>query len=297
MDDAIERQRTQGDMTATLAARLAGEVRLGSTAAVSAATTSPPSAAVILEDVAVSFGDQVAVRNTTMSLAANRVTALVGPSGCGKTSILRAVNRLHDHTGGTVSGTIRLGDLDVYAPGTSPELVRSKVGMVFQRPNPFPTMSIFDNVVSGLRFNGVRSKALLAEAGEAALRHAALWDIVKDRLRDPAIRLSGGQQQRLCIARALAVEPDLLLMDEPCSALDPVATGKIEALIAELAEHLTVVLVTHNMFQAARVSDDTAVFLLGDDRVGELVEFGPTADVFGSPRDERTRAYVTGHIG
>jgi phosphate transport system ATP-binding protein len=297
MDDAIERKRTQGDMTATLAARLAGEVRLGSTAAVSAATTSPASAAVILEDVAVSFGDQVAVRNTTMSLAANRVTALVGPSGCGKTSILRAVNRLHDHTGGTVSGTIRLGDLDVYAPGTSPELVRSKVGMVFQRPNPFPTMSIFDNVVSGLRFNGVRSKALLAEAGEAALRHAALWDIVKDRLRDPAIRLSGGQQQRLCIARALAVEPDLLLMDEPCSALDPVATGKIEALIAELAEHLTVVLVTHNMFQAARVSDDTAVFLLGDDRVGELVEFGPTTDVFGSPRDERTRAYVTGHIG
>jgi phosphate transport system ATP-binding protein len=283
------------DTTASLTATLAGKARHGHGA--SHGATVPAIAAVTLDDVAVSFGAHVAVRNTTLTLAANRVTALVGPSGCGKTSILRAVNRLHDHAGGTVTGTVRLGDLDVYAPGTSPELVRSKVGMVFQRPNPFPTMSIFDNVVAGLRFNGVRSKALLAEAGEAALRHAALWDIVKDRLREPAVRLSGGQQQRLCIARALAVEPEVLLMDEPCSALDPVATGKIEALIAELARHLTVVLVTHNMFQAARVSDDTAVFLLGDDRVGELVEFGRTTEVFGSPTDERTRAYVTGHIG
>jgi phosphate transport system ATP-binding protein len=158
-------------------------------------------------------------------------------------------------------------------------------------------MSIFDNVVSGLRFNGVRSKSVLAEAGEAALHQAALWDIVKDRLRDPAVRLSGGQQQRLCIARALAVEPEVILMDEPCSALDPVATGKIEALITDLAAHVTVVLVTHNMFQAARVSDETAVFLLGDDRVGELVEVGPTVDVFSKPKDERTQAYVTGHIG
>ena len=281
------------DSTATLTARLAGELR-GEPAT---SASSAGGAAVALRDVAVRFGDHVAVRDATFTMGANRVTALVGPSGCGKTSILRAVNRLHDHTGGTVSGTVRLGELDVYSAGTSAEMVRSRVGMVFQRPNPFPTMSIFDNVVAGLRFNGVRSKSLLAEAGEAALRHAALWDIAKDRLQDPAVRLSGGQQQRLCIARALAVEPEVLLMDEPCSALDPVATGKIEDLISELAAHLTVVLVTHNMFQAARVSDDTAVFLLGEDRVGELVEFGPTADVFGQPKDERTKAYVTGHIG
>jgi phosphate transport system ATP-binding protein len=291
------------DVTATTAARLADEIRRRQSAASAVAPTAghpagdAPAPAVTLRDVAVTFGDHVAVRNVTVALASHRVTALVGPSGCGKTSILRAINRLHDHTGGTVTGTVRLGDLDVYRQGTSPELVRSRVGMVFQRPNPFPTMSIFDNVVSGLRFNGVRSKTLLAEAGEAALRHAALWDIVKDRLREPAIRLSGGQQQRLCIARALAVEPEILLMDEPCSALDPVATAKIEALITELAAHLTVALVTHNMFQAARVSDDTAVFLLGEDRVGELVEVGPTADIFRSPHDDRTRAYVTGHIG
>ncbi len=294
------------ETTGTLAARLADEVQRSQAPGRHAgadvvpgsdpASTAGPSA-VTLTGVAVSFGGNPAVRKTTLAMARNRVTALVGPSGCGKTSILRAINRLHDHTGGTVTGTIRLGDLDVYAPDTQPELVRSRVGMVFQRPNPFPTMSIFDNVVSGLRFNGVRSKSLLTEAGEAALRQSALWDIVKDRLREPAVRLSGGQQQRLCIARALAVEPEVLLMDEPCSALDPIATGKIEALISELSAHVTVVMVTHNMFQAARVSDDTAVFLLGDDRVGELVEFGPTAEVFGSPRDERTQAYVTGHIG
>jgi phosphate transport system ATP-binding protein len=285
-------------MTDALSARLAYEVRghqAGGTGASATVPVGPP--AVALTSVSVSFGANVAVRNATFEMATNRVTALVGPSGCGKTSILRAINRLHDRTGGVVTGSIHLGDLDVYAPETQPELVRSRVGMVFQRPNPFPTMSIFDNVVSGLRFNGVRSKSLLAEAGEAALRQAALWDLVKDRLREPAVKLSGGQQQRLCIARALAVEPEVLLMDEPCSALDPIATGKIEALITELSAHVTVVLVTHNMFQAARVSDDTAVFLLGDDRVGELVEVGPTAEVFGSPKDARTRAYVTGHIG
>ena len=291
----------KADMTATLAASLADEIHHGHAAEAqsrgSSTAPSPSSSAVTLDDVSVSFGGKVAVRNATLDLATKRVTALVGPSGCGKTSILRAINRLHDHTGGTVTGTIRLGDLDVYATDTQPELVRSRVGMVFQRPNPFPTMSIFDNVVSGLRFNGVRSKSLLADAGEAALRQAALWDIVKDRLRDPAIKLSGGQQQRLCIARALAVEPEVLLMDEPCSALDPIATAKIEALITELSAHVTVVLVTHNMFQAARVSDETAVFLLGEDRVGELVEVGPTTEVFGSPTDERTQAYVTGHIG
>jgi phosphate transport system ATP-binding protein len=253
--------------------------------------------AVTLEDLKVSFGDHIAVRNVTLSLPARQVTALVGPSGCGKTTVLRAINRLHDHTGGLVEGTVRLGDIDVYAPDTDPELVRARVGMVFQRPNPFPTMSILENVTSGLRFNGIRNRVMLREAAESALRHAALWDIVKDRLNQTALRLSGGQQQRLCIARALAIEPDVLLMDEPCSALDPVATAKIEDLITNLAAEVTIVLVTHNMFQAARVSDNAAVFLLDDDRVGELVEVGPTVEIFDSPRNERTKQYVTGHVG
>jgi phosphate transport system ATP-binding protein len=254
-------------------------------------------AAVTLEDVSISFGDHIAVRNVTLQMPAHQVTALVGPSGCGKTSVLRAVNRLHDHTGGAVRGTVRLGSLDVYGPDVQPEVLRSRIGMVFQRPNPFPTMSIFDNVISGLRFNGVHNKRLLREMGIAALHNAALWDIVKDRLSQPAVRLSGGQQQRLCIARALAIEPEVLLMDEPCSALDPVATAKIEDLIRHLSGEVTIALVTHNMFQAARVSDNVAVFLLGDDRVGELVEVGPTDRVFDTPNDARTKAYVTGHVG
>ena len=219
-----------------------------------------------LRDVSVSFGKHRVVRDVTLDLVPNRVTALVGPSGCGKTTILRAINRLHDDTGGKVTGQVLVGDLDVYARDTQAELVRSRVGMVFQRPNPFPTMSIFDNVVAGLRLNGVRSKAVLREAAEAALHHAALWDLVKDRLHSPAVRLSGGQQQRLCIARALAVEPEVLLMDEPCSSLDPIATAKIEELITHLATDVTIGLVTHNMFQATRVSDYTAFFLLGEDR-------------------------------
>jgi phosphate transport system ATP-binding protein len=258
----------------------------------SPSTVDPP--ALTLEEVSVTFGAQVAIRNVSLQLPANHVTAIVGPSGCGKTALLRAINRMHDHTGGVVTGRIALGDLDVYGPGVRPELVRSRIGMVFQRPNPFPTMSIFDNAVSGLRLNGVRNKRLLREAAESALHHAALWDLVRDRLNEPAVRLSGGQQQRLCIARALAVEPDLLLMDEPTSALDPVATGKIEDLISKLAPHITIALVTHDMFQAARVSDQAAVFLMGDDRVGELVEAGPSGEVFNAPKDQRTKSYVSG---
>jgi len=253
--------------------------------------------AMSLKDVSVRFGNFTAVRGVTFPLATNRVTALVGPSGCGKTTILRALNRMHDRTGGVVTGGIRLGDLDVYAPGTQPELVRSKIGMVFQRPNPFPTMSVMENVTAGLRFNGVHDKRVLSEAAEAALRHAALWDTVRHRLNEPAIKLSGGQQQRLCIARALAVEPEVLLMDEPCSALDPVSTAQIEELIVKLSSQLSIGLVTHNMFQATRVSDFTAVFLLGSDNTGELVEFGPTKQVFESPSDPRTEAYVTGKVG
>ena len=253
------------------------------------------SPAVRMRDVSVSFKHHVAVRNVSLDLPPNKVTALVGPSGCGKTSILRAINRLHDETGGTVEGSIVVGDLDVYQ--SRPELVRGKVGMVFQRPNPFPTMSIYENVVSGLRFAGIRERSMLRHAAESALRHAALWDIVKDRLHEPAVRLSGGQQQRLCIARALAVEPEVLLLDEPCSALDPIATAKVEDLITSLAEELTICLVTHNMFQARRVSDVTAVFLMDDDRVGTLVEHGPTAAIFESPSDPRTAAYVHGEVG
>jgi len=290
-------------MTSTLPAsdsELTGRpttVRLSAEAAALKGSRRSEAPAITLENVRVTFGDHVAVRNVSLDLPDRQVTALIGPSGCGKTTLLRAINRLHDHTGGRVEGSIRLGDLDVYAPGTRPELVRTRVGMVFQRPNPFPTMSIYDNVISGLRLNGVHRKALLHEAAESALRHAALWDIVKDRLHQPAVRLSGGQQQRLCIARALAVEPEVLLMDEPCSALDPIATAKIEDLITRLAPEVTIVLVTHNMFQASRVASRTAVFLLGEDRVGELVEVGPTAGIFGNPRDPRTRAYVTGRVG
>jgi phosphate transport system ATP-binding protein len=260
--------------------------------------SSDTTAAVSLRGVNVSFAKHTVVRDVTLDLVRNRVTALVGPSGCGKTTILRTINRLHDDTGGKVTGQVLVGDLDVYARDTQAELVRSRVGMVFQRPNPFPTMSIFDNVVAGLRLNGVRSKAVLREAAEAALHHAALWDLVKDRLSSPAVKLSGGQQQRLCIARALAVEPEVLLMDEPCSSLDPIATAKIEELITHLATDVTIGLVTHNMFQATRVSDYTAFFLLGEDRAtGELVEYGATKMIFDAPHDPRTRAYVSGEVG
>jgi phosphate transport system ATP-binding protein len=261
------------------------------------AQSAPEGAVLTLADVSVAFGAHTAVRNVTLTIPARQVTALVGPSGCGKTTLLRAINRMHDHTGGKVSGTICLGDLDLYSPDARPELIRSRIGMVFQRPNPFPTMSIYDNAVAGLRLNGLRSKKLLRQAAEAALHQAALWDVVKDRLHEPATRLSGGQQQRLCVARALAVQPDVLLMDEPCSALDPIATAKIEELITRLAHDTTIVLVTHNMFQAARVSQQAAVFLLGDDRIGELAETGPTSTIFDNPRDPRTREYVAGHIG
>ena len=257
---------------------------------------------VSLEHVTVRYGKvenakQVAVRDVSLVLPKNQVTALLGPSGCGKTTILRSINRLHDHTTGRVTGVIRIGDLDVYAKDTQPEIVRTRVGMVFQRPNLFPTLSIFDNVVAGLRMNGVKKREFLREAAEAALRQAALWNSVKDRLGLPAVRLSGGQQQRLCIARALAGEPEVLLLDEPCSALDPLASAQIEELIVALSSHVTIALVTHNLFQATRISHRTAVFLLDDQGSGTLVEDGPTVDVFSSPRDPRTLAYVTGTIG
>ncbi len=251
-----------------------------------------------LADVAVAFGGRTAVRDVTFDVHAGEVTALIGPSGSGKTTLLRALNRMHDTVRtAAVTGTVRLGDLDVYAPSTDPTLLRSRVGMVFQRPNPFPTMSIYENAVAGLKFNGVRKKSLLDEAAESALIGAALWDSVKDRMKAHASTLSGGEQQRLCIARALAVEPEVLLMDEPTSALDPIATKRIEELVVELKDRVTIIIVTHNMQQAMRVSDRCAFLLMGEDKAGELIEFGPTATLFSEPTDPRTLDYVNGRFG
>jgi phosphate transport system ATP-binding protein len=254
--------------------------------------------AMSLVDVAVSFKGRTAVRDVTFDVVANRVTSLIGPSGSGKTTLLRALNRLHDLTkGAEVTGDIRLGDLSVYHGNLPTTLLRSRIGMVFQRPNPFPTMSIYDNAVSGLRFNGVRKKALLDDAAESALMAAALWDSVSNRLKAHAVTLSGGEQQRLCIARALAVEPEILLMDEPTSSLDPISTQAIESLMGELKNRVTIIIVTHNMQQALRVSDDCAFLLMGSDRAGELIEFGPTQKIFNDPDDERTLNYIEGRFG
>jgi phosphate transport system ATP-binding protein len=249
--------------------------------------------ALTVRNLSVYFGKNAAVKNVSLDIAARAVTAIIGPSGCGKSTFLRALNRMHElNPDARVEGEIRLFGEDIYARRVEPVVVRRRIGMVFQKSNPFPTMSIAENVTVGLRLNGVRNKKILAERTERALRMAALWDEVKDRLHAPAISLSGGQQQRLCIARALAVEPEVLLMDEPASALDPLATAKIEELILELKKDYTIVIVTHNMQQAARASDYTAFFYLG-----ELVEFGPTAKIFASPKQKRTEDYVTGRFG
>jgi phosphate transport system ATP-binding protein len=283
------------DTTSAVAARIQQEVLAQGPGAVGLLEGAP--AAVTLTNVAVDFGSAHAVRRVSFPLVANRVTALVGPSGCGKTTVLRAINRMHDRSGGKVSGSIRLGDMEIYGHNAQPEIIRSRIGMVFQRPNPFPTMSIFDNVTSGLRFNGIRNKKVLAEAAESALRSAALWDTVKDRLDQPAVRLSGGQQQRLCIARALAVKPNVLLMDEPCSALDPTSTRRVEETIAELRSEITIVIVTHNMQQAVRVSQQAAFFLAEQDAPDAVVEQGLTKALFDNPVDPRTADYVNGRFG
>jgi phosphate transport system ATP-binding protein len=259
----------------------------------------PASEAVMrLDDVTVAFAGRKAVRGVTFDVHDGEITALIGPSGSGKTTLLRALNRMHDSVrSAAVTGSVKLGDTDVYASSTDATLLRSRVGMVFQRPNPFPTMSIYENAVAGLRFNGVRKKALLDEAAESALVGAALWDSVRDRLKAHASTLSGGEQQRLCIARALAVEPEVLLMDEPTSALDPIATKRIEELVGELKHRVTIIIVTHNMQQAMRVSDRCAFLLMGEDKAGELIEFGPTAKLFSEPTDPRTLDYVNGRFG
>jgi phosphate transport system ATP-binding protein len=245
------------------------------------------------------YGAQQALDAVSLVVEPKRVTALIGPSGCGKSTFIRVLNRMHEVVpGARHTGQVLLEGEDIYGPAVDPVAVRRSIGMVFQRPNPFPAMSIRDNVVAGLRLNGVRDRARLEEVVERSLRRAGLWEEVRDRLRRPGGSLSGGQQQRLCIARAVAVEPEVLLMDEPCSALDPVSTLKIEDLISELKDHYAIVIVTHNMQQAARVSDTTAFFNLdGPGQPGRLVECGPTTKIFTRPDNERTEAYITGRFG
>jgi phosphate transport system ATP-binding protein len=238
------------------------------------------------------YGTKMALKDVSMSVPKHRVTAYIGPSGCGKSTLLRCLNRMNDLIDGVrIEGTVRIGGVDVYDPALDVTELRKRVGMVFQKSNPFPK-SIYENVAYGPRILGVKNRGDLDGIVERSLRAAALWDEVNDRLGDSALGLSGGQQQRLCIARAIAVEPDVLLMDEPCSALDPIATAKIEDLMLDLKNSYTIVIVTHNMQQAARVSDYTGFMLLG-----ELVEFGVTRELFTSPRDKRTEDYITGRFG
>ena len=239
------------------------------------------------------FGARQVLMHVSLRAPSNAVTALIGPSGCGKSTFVRCINRMHEVVpGARSSGQVLLNGDDLYGPGVDPVMVRRRIGMVFQKPNPFPTMSVFDNVAAGLRLAGIRDKNLLHDVVERALRQAALWDEVKDELYKSGSSLSGGQQQRLCIARAVAVQPEVLLMDEPCSALDPIATARIEELILDLKKDLTIVIVTHNMQQAARVSEWTGFFLLG-----ELIEIGATRDLFTHPREQKTEDYITGRFG
>jgi phosphate transport system ATP-binding protein len=254
--------------------------------------------ALSVRDLNVFYGSFRAVRDVSLDIRPHAVTAFIGPSGCGKTTFLRTLNRMHEVIpGARVEGEVLLDGTSVYEPEIDPVQLRRVVGMVFQRPNPFPTMSIYDNVVAGLRLTGRHSKAELDGVVEESLHRAALWDEVKDKLRQSGLSLSGGQQQRLCIARALAVEPEVILMDEPCSALDPIATLRIEELIAELKQNYTIVIVTHNMQQASRVSDHTAFFTMGDERAGYLVEMGETVQIFTNPRERLTEDYVSGRFG
>ncbi len=252
-----------------------------------------------VRNVSAWYGEHKAIRAISLSIVPQRVTAIIGPSGCGKSTLLRTLNRMHEVTSGSprVEGQVLLDGQAIYAPGVDPVRVRRLIGMVFQKPNPFPMMSVYDNVAAGLRLNGLARGHELDEIVERSLRAAALWEEVKDKLKKSGASLSGGQQQRLCIARTLAVEPEVVLMDEPCSALDPIATYKIEQLMVELKQRYTIVIVTHNMQQASRVSDYTAFMLAGEERVGELIEMGETRQIFTNPRDKRTEDYITGRFG
>ena len=245
-----------------------------------------------VDDLCLWYGQTQALKNVNITIPEKSITALIGPSGCGKSTFLKTLDRMNDLVPGVrITGEVRYQGQDIFAPSVDVNHLRKEIGMVFQKPNPFP-MSIYDNIAYGPRTHGVRNKAKLDDIVEQSLRGAAIWDEVKDRLKKSALGLSGGQQQRLCIARALAVEPRVLLMDEPTSALDPISTSKIEELAMELKERYTIIIVTHNMQQAARISDQTAFFLLG-----ELVEYGETEQIFAQPRDKRTEDYITGRFG
>ena len=262
----------------------------------------PPKTVFDLQDLEVHYGSFRAVREVNLQIAKNEITAFIGPSGCGKTTVLRCLNRMNDVIpSARVGGKVLYHGVDLYGPGVSATEVRRRIGMVFQRPNPFPK-SIYDNVAFGPRVNGIKSKSELDDIVEESLRGAALWDEVSSRLKTSALGMSGGQQQRLCIARAIAVQPDVILMDEPCSALDPIATARIEDLMQDIKSRFTIVIVTHNMQQAGRVSDRTAFFTTevnpnSDRRTGVLVEYDKTTTIFSKPADERTEAYVSGRFG
>jgi phosphate transport system ATP-binding protein len=246
-----------------------------------------------IQNVDAWFGKKHAVKGVSLDVKENSVTAFIGPSGCGKTTLLRCINRMHEMTpNARAEGSVVLDGLDVYDKSSDPAMVKRRIGMVFQKPNPFPTMSIHDNVAAGLKLNGIRDKKLINDVVEQSLKGAALWDEVKNDLHMPGMGLSGGQQQRLCLARALAMQPEILLMDEPTSALDPIASSKIEELVQQLKEHLTIIIVTHNMQQAARVSEQTAFMYLG-----ELIEYNLTKDIFKNPQKELTEKYISGRFG
>lgn len=252
--------------------------------------------AIETRNLAVFYGEKQAVRNVNLEMARHKITALIGPSGCGKSTLLRSFNRMNDLFGARVEGEILYKGYNLYSPDVDPVEVRRQIGMVFQKPNPFPK-SIYDNIAYGPRILGQRKKSILNDIVENSLRRAALWDEVKDNLKKSGLDLSGGQQQRLCIARTIAVEPEVILMDEPCSALDPIATLRIEELMRELSQDYTIVIVTHNMQQAARVSDFTAFMLAGEERIGEMIEFNETDTIFTRPQDQRTEDYITGRFG
>jgi phosphate transport system ATP-binding protein len=248
---------------------------------------------VIIKDINGWFGSKQALKNVSLNIQEKTVAAFIGPSGCGKTTLIRCLNRMHELTpGARVEGQVIVDGEDIYDKSIDPVVVKRRVGMVFQKPNPFPTMSIFDNVAAGLKLNGIKDKRLITEVVEESLRGAALWDEVKDELGKPGMSLSGGQQQRLCIARALALQPEVLLMDEPTSALDPIASSKLEELVRKLKEYVTIIIVTHNMQQAARISDSTAFMYLG-----EMIEYAPTNQIFKNPEKELTERYISGIFG